>query len=457
MKKNVLIKQNASIKEAMRSIDHSGLRAVYVVDNENRLLGVVSDSEIRKSIIKGKDIKSPVKDIVKENPVVLHEKDLNDPVIIRKTVQKLRSRMPDARQILVLNSQGKPRQLAFIYRLLSQKKNKHDTEHSGKNILVVGGAGYLGSVLVRKLLAKGYRVRVLDVLMFGRKPLEELLGNKRFELIEGDMRDISVLVRSLEGIDAVINLAAVVGDPACKSTPERTIETNYLANKALAEACKYNQINRFIYASTCSVYGVMTGDKHLDENSALNPVSLYARSKIQSEEGILSLVDENFSPTILRMGTLYGYSPRMRFDLVVNAMTKTAVLEKKIIVHNGGKQWRPLLEINDAAEAYIECLEAPVSRIKGAIFNVGSDEQNYQIIQMGQAVKRCVPDAELIIQEGSDDARNYLVSFGLIKKHLRYKAMNSLYDAVMRIKQAIIDKEIDKLDDKIYYNVEYNK
>ncbi len=457
MRKNVVLTNHATIKDAMRAIDHSGLRVVYVVDEKNKLIGVVSDSEIRRSIIQGKDIRESVSDIVNPSPVVLSEKDLSDPIYLRKTIKRLRDKMPDARHVMVLDKNGCPKKVAYINKMIGQESKTKEKEMTGKNVLVVGGAGYLGSVLVRKLLSLGFRVRVLDVLLFGIKPIEDLLAKKGFEFIEGDMRNIATLSKAIDGMDAVINLAAIVGDPACKNTPERTIETNYLANKALAEACKYNQINRFIYASTCSVYGVMQGNKKLDETSPLNPVSLYARSKIQSEEGILSLVDENFSPIILRMSTLYGYSPRMRFDLVVNTMTKTAVVNNKITVNNGGKQWRPLLEVGDAAEAYISCLKAPFSKIKGAVFNVGSNEQNYRIIDIANCVKECIPDAKLTVEEGNSDARNYVVSFALINKYLKFKVQGSLRKAILRIKDSIQKKEIKDVDDKKYYNVEYNK
>ncbi len=455
--KSAVISEKATIKDAMRAIDHSGLRVAYVVDEKKRLVGVVSDSEIRKSILKGQDIKNQVKGILNPHPVVLHAEDLDTPHVVRAKVKDLLNRMPDSRYILVLDKEGQPKQLTLCSALLEERLSKKKRQHVDRHVLVVGGAGYLGSVLVRKLLAQGFRVRVLDILMFGVAPIEKLIGRKGFEFIEGDMRNIPTLVKALQGIDAVINLAAVVGDPACQEKPESAIETNYLANKVLAEACKYHQINRFIYASTCSVYGVMEGEAELSEDSPLNPVSLYARSKIQSEEGILSLEDENFSPTILRMSTLYGYSPRMRFDLVVNTMTKTAVTERKILVFNGGKQWRPLLHIEDAADAYIKCLKAPVHKIKGNIFNVGSSRQNYQIIQIAQKVHRCIPESQLIVEDSNNDPRNYLVSFSRIEKYLRYKTTYDVERSVLRIKRAIEKKEIPDVNDRRYYNVEYNK
>ena len=456
--KDIVASQNSSIKEVMRLIDCSGIRVAYIVDEHKKLIGAVSDSEIRRAILKGKDIKESVKNILNPKPIILKEKDILNSYIVKKTIRKLLNKMPDSRYILILDEKNRPKRIESCSGLLGEHKlQKKDLKAVSKNVLVVGGAGYLGSVLVRKLLAKGFKVRALDLLLFGAKPVEGLLNNDNFELIEGDMRNISILIKALDGVDGVINLAAVVGDPACNDRPETAIETNFLANKVLAEACKYNQINRFIYASTCSVYGAMENEAiELDESSPLNPVSLYARSKIISEEGILSLEDENFAPTILRMATLYGYSPRMRFDLVVNTMTKTAVVDNKICIHGGGKQWRPLLHVADAADVYIKCLEANMSKIKGQIYNVGSNEQNYQIIKIGEIVNQYVPKANMMVVGETHDPRNYFVSFSNIKNNLKFKINNNLKKAIIRIKKAIESREIRNVDDSKYYNVERN-
>ena len=453
--KNVVALENYSIKDVMRIIDLSGLRVAYIVDQKNKLIGAVSDGEIRRAIIKGKDVNSPVRNIINCNPVVLKENDLTNIYKVRKRVKKLLTLMPDSRYIPLTNNDGLPLKLLSCSNLLGQKRYANRiTTGKGKSVLVVGGAGYLGSVLVRRLLSSGFKVKVLDMLMYGASSIEQLLNNDQFELIEGDMRNISILVRALYNVDSVINLAAIVGDPACDNKPEGTIETNYLANKVLAEACKYHQINRFIYSSTCSVYGVMDGTQRLDETSTLNPLSLYARSKIQSEEGILALEDENFSPTILRMGTLYGYSPRMRFDLVVNTMIKSAVIDKKITVFNGGNQWRPLLNVDDAAWAFVKCLKSPLNNINGEIFNVGSSSQNYKIVNIAKTVKRLIPTSKLIIQGEANDLRNYRVSFAKIEKKLRYKSTNRLEESAKRIKKAIEKGEIKDVNAPKYYNVE---
>ena len=290
-------------------------------------------------------------------------------------MNKVIERTPPTRFIPLLDSQKKL--IKFI--LLSELKKPYRTEsseHKGvdensKKVLVVGGAGYLGSILVNKLLEKGYKVRILEIFLFGKESIDEIKNNPNLEVVEGDLRNIRTISNALKGMDAVIDLAAVVGDPACQTKPIDTIETNYLAAKTLAEACKYQQINKFIFASTCSVYG--QGEEKLSEESPLNPTSLYAKSKIKTEEGILSLSDDNFSPCILRMGTLYGLSPRMRFDLVVNVLTMKALTEKKIKIF-GGDQWRPLVHVSDVARAIVLVLKAPISKVGNQIFNVGNNE-----------------------------------------------------------------------------------
>ncbi len=321
-----------------------------------------------------------------------------------------------------------------------------------EEVLVIGGAGYLGVVLAELLLASGYSVKILDSFIYGSKPVEKFRSDKRVEIIEGDIRNVETVASVIKNMKSVILLAAVVGDPASKARPELTVETNSVASQAISSACKLNGVEKFIYASTCSVYGV--GNDVLDENAPLNPVSLYAKTKISSEESIMQMSDNNFKPVIMRMSTLYGYSPRMRFDLVVNTMTMTAYLDKKINVF-GGNQWRPLVHVRDAANAYIKVLENEIAR--GKIYNVGSEKQNYKISEVAGLVVESIDETfnaavNVNTESNNVDVRDYRVSFGKIEKELRFGAEHTIKEAGKEIYKRLASKEIKDPKQKVYYN-----
>jgi len=457
----IIVQNSCSIKQTMRTIDRTGLGIAFIVDENNKFVGLVTDGDIRRGILSGIDIeKVMIEQVMNKNPIFA-KRDWTD----EKLQNFLRSSLPMVSEyatmkIPVLDEKGE------VIDLLCLSKKRYDkTEapiakieykpreigHVSK-VLVIGGAGYLGSILCRKLLEKGYMVRVLDNLMYGDFGIKELYDHPKFEFIEGDMRNLQIIVECLKRMDAVVHLAAIVGDPASALNPQETIEINYLSTKMVAEACKYYQINRFIFASTCSVYGTSpTPDTRLNEKSPLNPVSLYAEMKLKSERGILELIDENFSPTILRMATLYGLAPRMRFDLVVNLLTAKAAMEKKITIF-GGEQWRPNLHVSDAAEAYIKCLESPIHKIRGEIFNTGSNGQNHQIKKVGEIINSIIPEAEILIDEENIDRRDYNVSFDKITKVIDYKTEYTIKDGVAEIRDALINKIIEDYTDERYSN-----
>jgi len=458
-----MINEENEIIEVMRKIDRSGINIIFAVNKEGELCGSVTDGDIRRAIIKGVDVNNKkIKEIMMKDPVIIYEKDLLNKDIINLSIRNLLTRSPMGGFIPVINENKKiidllhfsePKKESYIE--LNKKNDNFSLIKNIKCVLIIGGAGYLGSILARKLLEKGYHTKILDLFLFGRDSIKELEKNSNLEIIEGDVRNITTISEALENVDAVIHLAAIVGDPACKSKPLDAIETNYLATKILAEACKYRQVNRFIFASTCSVYG--KGEDQLTEESPLTPFSLYARSKIKSEEGILSLMDENFSPCILRMGTLYGLSPRMRFDLVVNTLTMKAFTERKINIF-GGDQWRPLLHVDDAAEAYIKCLESPIEKVKGQIFNVGSNEQNIKIIRLGELIKKIYPEIEMSLMDketpdGQLDKRDYNVSFNKINKFLDFYAKKTIEGGIVEIKRIFENGGFFDVKDKRYYNL----
>ena len=267
-----------------------------------------------------------------------------------------------------------------------------DATRREKSVLVIGGAGYIGSALLPKLLADGYRVRVLDLFLYGTNPIGSILSHPELEIVRADFRRVDALVAGMQGVDHLVHLGGIVGDPACAIDEDLTIDVNLAATRLIGEVAKGNGIKHFVFASTCSVYGA--ADELLTENSALNPLSLYARSKAASEQLLLEMADDRFTPIIVRFGTIHGLSGRTRFDLVVNLLSAKAVFEGCITVF-GGDQWRPFLHVDDAADAVAQLLCLPPGR--GAeIFNVGSNSENYTIAQVGQIVKRIVPEAELV-------------------------------------------------------------
>lgn len=325
------------------------------------------------------------------------------------------------------------------------------TERRRNNVLIIGGAGYIGAVLTGRLLDLGYHVRVLDLLLYGDDSIAGFYGHPRFDLVRGDFRHVDAVVRSTKGMDAIVHLGAIVGDSACTICEDLTIEINLRATRTIAEVGKGFGVGRFVFASTCSVYG--TSDEVLDERSALRPMSLYARTKVESERVLLKLADASFAPTILRFGTIYGLSSRPRFDLVVNLLTAKGIQEGKVGIF-GGNQWRPLVHVKDVAEAIVLTLQAPPDNVRGQIFNVGCNEQNYQIADLGHVIQEIVPEAQVVTLP-EEDNRNYRVSFEKIRKAINYQPRYSVRDGVLEIMHAFHTGAITDYKDPRYSNYSF--
>ena len=445
--KNFIVYEEKSIKDTMRRIDENSFGIAFTADDNERFTGLVTDGDIRRAILKGVPIEEKVKTIANKTPITLQGNEKIDEMaeaLDKEKIAKAIHRLGNLK-VPVINPEGRVSDIMIIsfkggklaYESLFESSDTNLKNGCVKNVLVIGGAGYIGSVLTRKLLERGYNVRVFDNLLYGDEGVKELCGHQNFEMMSGDMRSMESVIEAIKGMDAVILLAALVGDPASSLNPQKTLEINYHSTKMIAEICKYYQINRFIFASSCSLYGKNDDiDRPLTEESPMNPLSLYARTKIESEKAVLNSIDENFSPTIFRMATIYGLSPRMRFDLVVNILAAKAQLEKQITIF-GGEQYRPVIHVSDAADAYIKCLEAPIEKVRGKIFNLGSNSQNYRIKEIGELVKECMPEAEIKVQADKEDERSYRVSFDEIKRVLGFEANVSVQDAVKEIKEAI--------------------
>jgi nucleoside-diphosphate-sugar epimerase len=300
-------------------------------------------------------------------------------------------------------------------------------------VLVTGGAGYIGSVTVGRLLASGRRVRVLDNMMFGDESLAPFRDSPGLEVLAGDVRDAALVARATEGVRGVLHLAGLVGDPACALDPALTRAVNVESTITLAEAAKAARVGRIVFASTCSVYGA-AGDSWLDESSLTGPVSLYAESNLESEALFRErLQGSGVECVLLRFATVFGVSPRMRFDLVVNLLTARALREGVLEVHGGG-QWRPQVHVDDVASALVAALDHP--RAAGRTYNVGSDALNLRIGELAKAIAARFPDARLTVSE-TRDPRSYRVSFARIEDELGYHPRHSIDSGVREIQDWI--------------------
>jgi nucleoside-diphosphate-sugar epimerase len=324
-------------------------------------------------------------------------------------------------------------------------------------IVVIGGAGYIGTHVVDQLLKKGYRVRVLDRLMYGSEPLEAFVPHAKFEFVDGDATDISKLALALQGASSVVHLAGLVGDPACAVDESFTRHTNIVATRMVKEVAQSLGISRFVFASSCSVYGV--SDVEVTELDALNPVSLYAQTKIDSERELLHGVPDDFFVTVLRFATVFGHSYRPRFDLVANLFTAQAMTNGRITVV-GADQWRPFVHVRDLARAIVMVLEADPVSVQSQIFNVGDSRLNMTIGQLGQLVHRVVSErrtVDLQVTDNPSDRRNYAVSFAKIQAQLGFRAETDLEAGVRELVELFAAGHYADYRSPAYSNVETTK
>jgi len=304
---------------------------------------------------------------------------------------------------------------------------------SRRPVLVTGGAGYIGSVVVGRLLAAGRPVTVLDSMLFGDRALEPLAASPDLTIVRGDVRDATAVATALRGIDGVLHLAGLVGDPACALDVALTRGVNVDSTATLADASRAEGVRRLVFASTCSVYGA-AGDSWLDENSPTGPVSLYAESNLESEALLATrLAGSPVELVLLRFATVFGVSPRMRFDLVVNLLTARALREGVLEVH-GGEQWRPQVHVDDVASALLLALDHPAAA--GRTYNVGSDALNLRIGELAHEIAARFPQARLTVSEARDP-RSYRVSFARIERELGFHARHSLEDGLAEIERWI--------------------
>jgi nucleoside-diphosphate-sugar epimerase len=328
-----------------------------------------------------------------------------------------------------------------------------------QTVLVTGGAGYVGSGLLRVLLSEGYRVVAVDQLSFGGEPLLHIWGHPHFRFYKCDICDYPRLDQILESErpDAVIHLAAIVGDPACKRDPATAIRVNWDASRRLVDRCIALKIGKFAFASTCSNYGKMPDPSaYVDERSPLAPVSLYAELKVRLERYLLEEIPRrvSFSPVALRFATVYGLSPRMRFDLTVNEFAKEIALGRELVVF-GERFWRPYCHVSDFARAFLAVLRAADEKVAYRVYNVGDTGQNYTKHMIVEELQRVAPDARIAHVEQIDDPRDYRVNCDLIKRELGFSITKTVPQGIREVFDVVHLGVVANPDDQRYYNIPY--
>jgi nucleoside-diphosphate-sugar epimerase len=308
---------------------------------------------------------------------------------------------------------------------------------------VTGGAGYIGSVMSRILLEKGFNVTILDRFFFGTDSIKDIAD--QIAIVKDDVRFFKPEL--LKGIDAVFDLAALSNDPCGELDQEKTLEINYKGRVRVANLAKKFGVKKYVFASTCSVYGFQKG--LINEESSLNPLTTYAKASIMAEKEILPLVDKDFSATVLRQATVYGFSYRMRFDLAINGMVLGYYRNGKIPIMRDGKQWRPFVNVNDTSNAFINVLEAEPELVSGQIFNVGSDEQNIQIFNLAKLIAEACDLPFNYEWYGDCDTRSYRVNFNKIKDTLSYKPQTTIKKGAKTVFNALKDGRLNPDDPRM--------
>lgn len=325
-------------------------------------------------------------------------------------------------------------------------------------ILVTGGGGYIGVILAEELLEKGYAVKLLDTFYWGMEPIKHI--KDKVEVVQADIRDVGS--EMLKDVVAVIHQAGLSNDPMAEFNPKANYEINTEATKRLAKMCKEKKVKRFTFASSGSIYdkGLLSEDNLQDENSKVSPKAAYSTSKYKAEQELLKLADKNFCPVIMRQGTVYGFSPRMRYDLVVNTMLKTALMTNKLVVSCGGEQWRPLVDVRDVALAHISAIEAPTDKVCGQIFNLVY--KNYRVLELAHWVQKALrelkginPEIEVDYSPRKD--RSYRVSGEKIKKVLNWEPKISVEESLKDMIKKINEYGFTDYMNPRYYNIQWMK
>ena len=449
VKKNkYIVKLGSKIKSVLFLFQKNRSNFAVVLDKNKNFLGVLTISDIKKALISGNTINSKIDKFVNKNPAFikgeLNQINISNLINTKKFINAEPPLIPlvnkDNKLIKIIN-----KEYLKIYDLKRSKKQQ--------SVLLIGGAGYIGTVLAKNLIRSGYNVSIFDKFIYlNKNEIKKNIKSKKLKLIKGDTRNISQIFSAIKECDMVVHLAEMVGDPLCEQKPDKTFEINFLASISIANICKNLEISKFIYLSSCSVYGENKDDKLLTENSKINPLSTYAKLKDLCEKSIIKNLGNNCQPCIIRLGTVYGNSMRPRYDLVINLFSGLIANNKKITI-NGGDQWRPFIHVEDVSRAITTILKSKQSKVNGQVFNIVGE--NFKIKDIGNIINKKFPKAEIKYEKKSKDLRDYKVSAKKAEKTLSFKAKKRIKDEIVQMIKETKKKKIKNIFSRKFINV-YN-
>lgn len=456
-RKKLILSTKSKIKDAIKLLNGDYGNIIVILKNK-KVNGLLTEGDLRRNLLKGYSLEDPINNIINKNFFYIYESDLKNTIKLKEKIQNanfdlffsfpLINKKKELLKVIQIDKNNFLNKIQTKFLFTNQKYLKKPF------VLIVGGGGFIGSNLVKQILDKGWKVRVVDKFLYDKKSLNQFKKNKNLELVKGDICDFETQIKSIDNINCVVFLAEIVGDPSVKAKPLIALKTNFLALNSMASLCANFGISRFIYTSSCSVYGYTKDDKHLlNEESFVNPQSYYARIKLFSENSLLNIRNKNFNPTILRLGTVFGQSYRQRYDLVVNTFCKAAHIEKKISVF-GGDQWRPNIHVTDVSRAIIHIIGDKTGKSFNQIFNLSNDNLNMKINDLAKIVVSNFNGSKLKINKKITDKRNYRVSSKKIRDLLNFEAKVDLDSGIKEIKSFFKKNSKYNLDQKIYSNYE---
>ena len=442
--KKYCILYTKNILDVYKLFEKNKINFLIVIDNKQKFLGIITPTDIRKAFIKGFTLKSKISNIFNKNPIFI-KGGINN-LKIKNIISKKNFTNINPPIIPLVNNHGKPKGLIQKDKLVSLKKKTNK-----KNILLLGGAGYIGSILTKQLLNDNFNVTVYDKFIYlKKKKFENIFKNENLKCIKGDSRNLEQIFELIKKTDAVVHLAEMVGDPLCEKRPEKTYTINYLASLSIANICKNLGVEKFIYISSCSVYGSNKDKTPLNESSEINPLSVYAKLKSICEDAIISNSGDYFKPCILRLGTVYGNSYRPRYDLVANLFSGLIANKQKIYIE-GGDQWRPFICVSDVAEIIKRIIKSPRNLTSGQIFNVVSE--NLKIKDIGKMISKIFPKSKIKIIEKKQDFRDYKVTASKAEKILKFKPKIKMKNGIKEMVRYTLNSKIKNIKSKKYINI----